>query len=152
MVQKMNENASIDSIEKLSLIVHSSDIGKIHYALVLAAGAAAINKPVTLFFTMGASTVLSKNNGEVLPWHNMPASGFANGLEMNNALKQRGVADFQTLFQACVELGVRFMVCEMGLSFAEIKKTDLRDDVKIEITGVVTFLHDASKNGSVIFI
>lgn len=152
MVKMMNESANIDSIEKLSLIIHSSDIGKIHYALVLAAGAAAMNKPVTLFFTMGASTVLSKNIGKTLPWHNMPASGFANGLEMDNSLKQRGVADFQTLFQACVELNVRFMVCEMGLQALALSPTDLRQDINIEIVGIVTFLYDASKNGSIVFI
>ena len=28
---------------------------------------------------------------------------------------QRGVGDFETLLQACVELGARFIVCEMGL-------------------------------------
>ncbi|MDH3335380.1 MAG: DsrE/DsrF/DrsH-like family protein [Rhodospirillaceae bacterium] len=148
----MNESTNMDGVEKLSLIVHSPDIGKIHYALVLAAGAAAINKPVTMFFTMGASTVLSKNNGDVAPWHSMPANGFANGLEMDNSLKQRAMADFQTLFQACIDLGVRFMVCEMGLLFAKIEQTDLRDDINIEITGVVTFLNDASKDGSIIFI
>ncbi|MDH5188670.1 MAG: DsrE family protein [Rhodospirillaceae bacterium] len=146
----MNSTPKTDDLEKLSLIVHSADVSKIHYALVMAAGAAAMGKPVTLFFTMGASKVLAK--ADPLAWHNMPAEGYANGLQMDNSFKQRGVADFETLFQACIELKVCFMVCEMGLIAVEIEKSNLRDDANIEITGVVTFLHDASKDGSIIFI
>ena len=38
--------------EKLSLVVFSGDFDKVHYALVMASAAAAIDTPVTLFFTM----------------------------------------------------------------------------------------------------
>ena len=39
--------------EKLSIVVFSGDFDKIHYALVMASAAAAIDIPATLFFTMG---------------------------------------------------------------------------------------------------
>ena len=47
-------------IDKLSLVVFSADCDKIHYALMLAGAALAVNTPVTLFFTMGACQALRK--------------------------------------------------------------------------------------------
>ena len=44
--------------------------------------------------------------------------------------RERGVGDFETLLQACVELGARFIVCEMGLRSLGIalEDHDLRFD------------------------
>ena len=36
--------------------------------------------------------------------------------------RQRGVGDFETLLEACVELGARFIVCEMGLRSLDIDR------------------------------
>ena len=44
--------------EELSIIFFSADFDKIHYALVMASAATAIDITVTLFFTMGASRAL----------------------------------------------------------------------------------------------
>ena len=44
--------------KKLSIILFSGDFDKIHYGLVTASAAAAINIPVTLFFTMAATKSL----------------------------------------------------------------------------------------------
>jgi predicted peroxiredoxin len=54
--------------------------------------------------------------------------------------KERGVGDFETLLSACVELGVRFIVCEMGLRAQGIDPATLRSDVACEIAGIVTLL------------
>ncbi len=44
--------------EKLSIVVFSGDFYMVHYALLMASAAAAIDIPPTLFFTMGASRSL----------------------------------------------------------------------------------------------
>ena len=52
--------------DKLSIIVYDGHFDKVHYALVLAAAASAVGRPVTLFFTMGACRALMKpaNDGQ----------------------------------------------------------------------------------------
>ncbi|HEY9078709.1 DsrE/DsrF/DrsH-like family protein [Magnetovibrio sp.] len=140
--------------EKLSIVVFSGDFDKVHYALVMASAAAAIDTPVTLFFTMeGARALMRPGVDNVAAWSTQPtSSGLETGADMNDTFVERGVADFETLLSACRELGVRFMVCEMGLKALDLKRGELRPDITIEIGGVVTFLNDAHKDGAIIFI
>ena len=56
--------------------------------------------------------------------------------------KQRGVGDFETLLQACIELGARFIVCEMGLRSLGIDRSELRTDVPFTVAGIVTLLEE----------
>lgn len=127
------------SPDKLSLVVFSGDFDRVHYALVMAAAAIATNKPVTLFFTMGAARAL-------VDWHALP------GAEADDALRAKGLASFDDLLEACVALGVTFMVCEMGLKALGIDPSSLRPDLPVTAGGVVTFLADASKDGAMLFI
>ena len=46
------------------------------------------------------------------------------------------------LLQASVELGVRFIVCEMGLRSLAIDRTKLRADVPFTVAGIVTLLEE----------
>ena len=140
--------------KKLSIIIFSSDFDKVHYALVMASAAAAIDIPVTLFFTMGASRALlaSPENS----WHCLPSGAFTNsektGGDVNNKFKKRMVATIEELLQACVSLKVKFMVCDMGLRAMDLDVKALRNDVPLEAGGMVTFFNDASANGQIIFI
>ena len=54
------------------------------------------------------------------------------------------------IMQACAELGVGFVACEMAMHILELKKDDLVDEVA-EVIGVSTFL-DRSKDAKIIFI
>jgi len=140
--------------EKLSIVVFSGDFDKVHYALVLASGALATDTPVTLFFTMWACKALEKKDDAGVPgWAKMPVSQEKSlGIDLDNRFKERKVATFEDLLEACTALGAKFMVCEMGLKGVGMGADQLRDDVTIEPGGVVTFLDDAKKDGSVLFI
>lgn len=137
----MVESAPPDT---LSIVVFSGDFERVHYALVMASAAAAIGRRATLFFTMEASRALLKPgpNGQDA-WR---------GGEKDRAYVENGIAGFEELLQSCAALGVRFLVCEMGLRALNIGRGDLRDDLGIEEGGVVTFLNDASAKGSMVFI
>ena len=50
---------------RLSIVVHSGAFDRVHYALMMAAAAAAVDRPVTLFFTMGATQALRRPDGWV---------------------------------------------------------------------------------------
>lgn len=141
--------------DKLSVIVYDGHFDKVHYALVMASAAAAIGRPVTLFFTMQACRALLKPGADGRPgWAALPlsdASGHDGGArDADYAAKKIGA--FEELLAACVALEVRFMVCEMGLRAEGLDEAELRDDVPVEISGVVSFIGDASKDGAMLFI
>jgi peroxiredoxin family protein len=137
------------SPDHLSLVVFSGAFDRVHYALVMAAAAVASNTPVTLFFTMWAGRALERDQG----WTRLPVSeGGQSAAEMDAQFRSRHVATFEELLEACVALGVTFMVCEMGLKALGMDPDDLRPDVPVAKGGVVTFLADASKHGAMVFI
>jgi peroxiredoxin family protein len=129
---------------KLSLVVFSGEFAKVHYALATAAAAAAIDIPATLFFTMKASRALAKDDG----WHALAGDAAAS----DATLQARDVAGFAELLESCQALGVRFLVCTMGLSAIDLAADALRDDLGIELGGLVSFLNDARADGSVVFV
>ncbi|TAJ42467.1 MAG: hypothetical protein EPO55_02195 [Reyranella sp.] len=114
----------------LSIILRAGDYESAHYALALAAAALAVNKPAVLFFTMGGIRALTGPPPALEDW----------GRDVIN--RERGVGDFETLLQACVELGCRFIVCEMGLRSLDIDRASLRADVPFTIAGIVTLLEE----------
>lgn len=135
---------------KLSIIVFSGSFEKVHYALAAAASAAAINVPATLFFTMEALRALESGEG----WHGLAVgrAGYADAAALDAAQRARGVAGFNELLESCIALGVRMMVCEMGMRAIGLDGGALRDDVAIETGGLVTFLNDAAADGAMLFI
>jgi len=142
------------SPEKLSIVVFTNHYDKIHYALVMASAAAAIDRPVTLFFTMGACHALRVAGEDGTPaWRGLPLSeeeGTGGGKDDAHAAMK--VAAFEELLQSCVQMGVKFMVCEMGLRAVGLEGQPLRDDIPLEQGGVVTFLSDASKDGAMLLL
>jgi peroxiredoxin family protein len=142
------------SPDKLSIIIYDHHFDKIHYALVMASAAAAIGRPVTLFFTMGACEALRVDREDNTPaWSDMPLSDEdGTGAERDAFYKRSGVANMEELFEACASLNVQFLVCEMGLRAKGLEKSALRADLTVEHSGVVTFLNDASKDGAMILI
>ncbi|MFI5002566.1 MAG: DsrE family protein, partial [Reyranellales bacterium] len=114
----------------LSIIVRAGDYESAHYGLALAAAALAVNKPAVLFFTMGGIRALMGPPAGLDDWG-------------RDALyRERGVGDFETLLSACVELGCRFIVCEMGLRTLGIDRVQLRTDVPFTVAGIVTLLEE----------
>ena len=132
---------------KLSLIVFSGEYAKVHYALAAAAAAAAIGRPATLFFTMEAARALCADRGDGAEgWRRLA------GAEADAPWRARGVAGFDELIEACAELGVRFMVCEMGLRALGLERDSLRQDLSITVGGLVSFFNDAEADGAMLFL
>jgi peroxiredoxin family protein len=113
----------------LSIIVRSGKYEDAHYALAMASAALAVNQSAVLFFTMGGLRALMTQPA-LDDWQR-------DALNM-----QRGVGDFETLLQACIELGARFIVCEMGLRSLAIDRASLRTDIPFTIAGIVTLLEE----------
>jgi peroxiredoxin family protein len=113
----------------LSIILRSDKYEDAHYALAMASAALAVNQTAVLFFTMGGLRALMTPPA-LQDW------------ERDALNRQRGVGDFETLLQACIELGARFIVCEMGLRSLAIDRATLRSDVPFTVAGIVTLLEE----------
>lgn len=136
-------------ISKLSLVVASGSFEKVHYAFVMAAGAAATGIPVTMFFTMGASVTVLDGSG----WRALVSEKPGISAEgRDDDFAKKGVATLDELIDSCAELGVTFMVCEMGLRAEGLEDRKPRDGLDLKRAGVVTFLHDAESGGSIVYV
>ena len=139
---------------RLAIIVFSGDYDRVHYALAMASAAAAVSQPATLFFTMGALKALRRDSADGVPgWVGLGAAGDGASPALRDAHHAgAGIAAFEELLSACVELGVTFMVCEMGLKAEDMSAEDLRADVPVKPGGLVTFLAEAGEDGRIVFV
>jgi uncharacterized protein len=121
--------------EPLGILLISGTHERAHYAFVLATGAAAIGRPVTLFATNAGCHALATD------WSRLAAAG------QDATVRARGVAGLAELRAAAAELGVRLIACESGLRMIGLDAAALLPGV--EVAGVVSFL-SATSGGQMI--
>ncbi|WP_119680128.1 DsrE/DsrF/DrsH-like family protein [Indioceanicola profundi] len=133
----------------LAIVIHAGGYDRVHYALVLASGAAATGRPVTLFFTGRALPALMDGQG----WRQLdPADDGTPAAEREAVLEARRVATMEELLEACGELDVRFLACEMGWRALGVEKPVLRPGLAVETAGVVTLLGGVPPGHHLVFV
>jgi peroxiredoxin family protein len=134
--------------DRLSLVLLAGDYDRVHYALTMAAAAAATARPVTLFFTMGALRALMDKTDDGAPgWFRLGPSANGDTPEARDAHhKKAGIATLEELIEACVSFDANFGVCEMGLRAEGIEPGALRPDIPIKAGGLVTFFAEAEQD------
>ena len=115
--------------EPLGLLLLSGAHDRVHYAFVLAAGAAALGRTVVLFATNRGCLGLAAD------WSALDDAG------RDARVRASGVAGLEELREASLELGVRLIACEAGLRAENIDPARLLPSV--EVAGVATFLSAA---------
>lgn len=121
----------------LALIIHDGSYDRVHYALIMATGAAAINRDVSILFA-GAATKLLTSNAR-LP-------------ETDQHYQDKNIAGFEELLEACHELDVTLYVCETALVAQDIDPASLRQDIPLKVGGYVGFLASLDDTTQQIFI
>jgi peroxiredoxin family protein len=121
--------------DRLGILLISGGHERAHYAFVLAAGAAATGRAVTLFATNEGCRALLAD----------PLA--ADDAGRDERVRARGVAGLAELRAACAELGVRLLACDAGLRVAGIDPAALMPGA--EVSGVTAFLADA-RGGAII--
>ncbi len=111
----------------LGILLLSGCYRRAHTALLMAAGAAALDRPVALFATQNGLHALCRD------WSGLDGSA------ADETLRARGVAGFDALRDTLSPLGVRLMACESGLRAIALPPEALLEQV--ERVGVPTFLH-----------
>jgi len=107
----------------LGILLVSAGHERAHYAFMVAAGAAAIGRAVTLFATNEGCRAL-------MPGVLDPAR--------DAQVRAAGVAGLDELRAAAAELGVHLMACDAGLRIAGLDPAGLLPGV--EVAGIPTFL------------
>ena len=113
--------------QTLGLLLLSGGHDRVHYAFVLASGAAALGRPVVLFASNRGCLGLAKD------WSALEDAA------RDSRVRRAGVAGLDELRAASIELDVRLIACEAGLRAENIEPGSLLPEV--EIAGVVTFLN-----------
>ena len=137
--------------------------------MIIAQGAAAQGKNVTLFFTFWGLNALRRRDGK---GHNktfiekmfgamMPKGAARLPLSMMNMLgagpamikgimKKKHVDDLDTMIKKAQNAGVRFIACTMSMDLMGIKEEELIDG--IEFAGVGTYIASNENAGTTLFV
>jgi uncharacterized protein len=121
--------------EALGVLLISGTHERAHYAFVLASGAAALGRRVTMFATNEGCHAL------LADWSGLEDAG------RDAVIQARGVAGLDELRSAAGELGVRLLVCEAGLRAAALLQVPLWPGV--EVGGIASFL-EAVRAGQIV--
>jgi len=151
-----------------TFIVFSNDMDRALASFVLANGAAATGKNVTMFFTFWGLSVLRKKArgvkkdllgrmfGMMLPKSMKGLSlssmnfGGLGPLMMKYRMKKKNVDQLESMFAEAQKSGVRMIACQMSMDIMGINAAELLDGV--EIGGVATYMEAASASGVNLFI
>ena len=152
-----------------TIIVFSGDMDKVMASFIIANGAAAMGKPVTMFFTFWGLSVLRKAGhskvdktpmekmfGAMLPKgadklkiSKMNMGGMGTAM-MKKIMKDKNVSSLEDLIKSAMANGVKIVACTMSMDVMGIKKEELIDG--IELGGVGYYLGDAEDSNVNLFI
>ncbi len=121
--------------ERFGVMLLSGTHDRAHYAFMLATGAAALGRDVTLFATNGGCRAL------LADWRTLDDAG------RDAIIVARGVAGLDTLREAAAELGIHTIACEAGLRAEAIDPALLQPG--IVVAGIASFL-EATRGGVIV--
>jgi peroxiredoxin family protein len=167
--ERAEQPAPPEPANELSMIVFSGDLDKVLAAFIIACGAAAMDKPVTMFFTFWGLNVLRKahpgavkkglvekmfgwmmpNGAEKLTLSKMNMGGMGTVM-MKRVMAQKNVYSLPKLMETAKEQGVRLIACTMSMDVMGIRAEELIDGV--EYGGVATFIDAADRSNTTLFI
>ncbi|MEN6567871.1 MAG: DsrE/DsrF/DrsH-like family protein [Veillonellales bacterium] len=152
-----------------TMVVFSNDLDKAMASFVIANGAAAMGRRVTMFFTFWGLNVLRKSAptavkktfletmfGKMMPRGSRQLSlsklnmGGLGGRLMRYMMRTKQVASLEDLMGQAKDQGVRMVACSMSMDVMGIKSEELIDGV--EVGGVAAYLGAAETADTNLFI
>lgn len=155
--------------EGKNLVVFSGDLDKVLASFIIANGAAAMNRPVTMFFTFWGLNALRKSEhvkvkkplidklfglmmprgSQKLKLSKMNMAGMGTAM-LKKVMNDKNVDSLETLMKTAMANGVRLVACTMSMDIMGITKDELIDGV--ECGGVASYLGDAEEGNVNLFI
>ena len=162
-------NAAASAGNDKNFVVFSGDLDKTIAAFIMANGAAAMGRNVTMFFTFWGLNILRKPEKvsvkktfiEKMFGFMMPRGTKKLGLSRMNMggmgakmirgiMKQKGISSLEELITDAIAHGVKVVACQMSMDIMGIHQEELIDGV--ELGGVATFLGAGEKSDMSLFI
>jgi NADPH-dependent 2,4-dienoyl-CoA reductase/sulfur reductase-like enzyme/peroxiredoxin family protein/rhodanese-related sulfurtransferase/TusA-related sulfurtransferase len=158
---------AVKGADDKTIIVFSNDLDRVLASFIIANGAAAMGRKVTMFFTFWGLNVLRKKAkvkktliekmfGFMMPTGtrhlklsklNMLGMGTA---MMRGIMKKKGVYSLEDLVQHAIKSGVEVIACNMSMDIMGIREEELIDGVKM--AGVASYLASAETADTNLFI
>ncbi len=152
-----------------TMVVFSGELDKALASFIIATGAAAMDRKVTMFFTFWGLTILRRHEyvkvrknpiewmfGFMLPTgakrlglSRMNMGGMGTAM-MRSVMKSKNVATLEELIETAIKSGVKIVACQMSMDVMGIKPEELIEGV--EIGGVATMLGAAELSDTTLFI
>ncbi|RKD34204.1 CoA-disulfide reductase [Thermohalobacter berrensis] len=152
-----------------TMVVFSGDLDKAIASFIIANGAAAMGRKVTMFFTFWGLNVLRKSEkvnvkkgfmdkmfGMMMPrgskklkLSKMNMAGMGPKM-IRKVMKDKNISSLEELIQQAIKAGVRIVACNMSMDVMGISKEELIDGV--EIGGVASYLGAAEESDVNLFI
>ena len=165
---KKVENKVINSNNGQTIVVFSNDLDKALASFIIANGAKASGKDVTMFFTFWGLNILRKSNvnvkkgivdkmfgmmmpkgAEKLTLSKMNMGGVGSNM-MKWVMKNKNISTLSELIKQAQNSGVKFIACNMSMDVMGIKEEELIDGV--EIGGVAKYIAESNNSNSNLFI
>ena len=157
------------SADGKTFILFSDALDKTLATFVLANGAAATGKKVSIFFTFWGLNAIKKERkpdvskdifgkmfGMMLPSSSKKLAlskmnmGGIGAKMMRFIMKKKGIDSLESLRQQAIDNGVEFIACQMSMDVMGVKKEELLDNVTIG--GVATYMDRAVASNVNLFI
>lgn len=152
-----------------TIVVFSGDLDKALASFIIANGAAAMDKKVTMFFTFWGLNILRKPEnvpvkkslidsmfGVMMPkgpdklkLSKMDMMGMGTAM-MRKVMKDKNVSSLSELVQSAIDSGIELVACQMSMDVMGLKKEELLDGVKLG--GVGYMLGEAEDSNVNLFI
>ncbi len=163
-IEKVEGNRS-----NLTMVLFSGDFDKAMAAFIIANGALAMGKEVTIFVTFWGLDVIKKptmtgagknflekmvtmmrpKGTANLPTSKMNFAGIGPKL-FHYMMGKKNISTLQSLVDTSIEFGVKIVACQMSMDVMGIKREDLIDG--IEFGGVAAFLGSSFNSNTSLFI
>lgn len=155
--------------DSTTIVLFSGDLDKALASLIIAQGARAMGKNVTIFATFWGLNLLRKPKGgkvkkpfveKMFGWM-MPKGakkmkiskmnfGGAGTAMIKGVMKKKNVRALEVQLQDAMKSGVNFIACTMSMDIMGIRKEELIDG--IDYAGVATYLAESENAGVTLFI
>ena len=152
-----------------TIVVFSGDLDKVLASFIIANGAAAMGRPVTMFFTFWGLNVLRKaekqkvdksfvermfggmmpRGAKKLKLSRMNMGGMGTAM-MRRVMGDKHIDSLEDLMKKAMDSGIKLVACTMSMDVMGIRKEELIDGV--ELGGVGAYLGDAEESDVNLFI
>ncbi|RKD75289.1 peroxiredoxin family protein [Sinobaca qinghaiensis] len=153
-----------------TMVVFDGDLDKAIASFIIATGAAAMGKNVTMFFTFWGLNVLRKDNvisgsdktmmekmfGKMMPrgpeklaLSKMNFGGMGPKM-MKKMMKNHNVSSLKEMIEMAQDLDVKMVACTMSMDVMGLKEEELIDG--LDYAGVASYLAEAEESNINLFI